>query len=79
MFDVIRVERLHRTYMMVCRQYFNEAQVWGGLVVEVTQQLEKKLAWAQRMAMRKWWRAWWLQVLLILWWANGIVALKYNW
>ena len=49
-------------------QYLNEEQVWGGLVVEVTQRLEEKLGTQQRRLMRGWWvlvDPWrWLQLLL---------------
>jgi hypothetical protein len=39
---------------MRCRQYLTQAEVWSGLVVEITQRLEDKLSYKQRRAMQKW-------------------------
>lgn len=40
------------------RQYLNESEVWGGLVVEVTKSLEKSLGGGNRSMLRGWFHPW---------------------
>jgi len=61
------------------RQYLNEEQVWGGLIVEVTQRLEEKLGWEERLRMMTWWRSAVLRLRLLLVPQNMEVALKFSW
>lgn len=61
------------------RQYLTEEQVWSGLVVEVTQQLEEKLGRKQRRSMRQWWVFSPGQFLLLFTPMRLLAAMTYNW
>jgi hypothetical protein len=65
-----------------CRQYLAQAEVWSGLVVEITQRLEDKLSYKQRRAMQTWFTprsAPWAYLRLCCTPMQLCTAFAYNW